>query len=242
MLHYIENDKKLIDFDPRVKFFLLIVTNLVMINVQNSGVKLYVKFILFGIIFLLLLFAKRRKIAFISLFVFMIGWALELYGVLNQIHGLVGFIAAIIDAMIIRMYPCFLAGYYIISTTVVSKFVEGFRKLKFPEQINLPLAVVFRFIPTTLEERNLILRAMKIRNIKLRKGIPPLKLLEYKYIPLMMSILKIGDELTISALTKGLSIEHKRSCIYNFSLKLQDYLLLVILIMLLFVFTRGAIR
>lgn len=237
---YVEKKKEnLIDFDSRVKMILLIIMNLIMINVHKNGIRLYIKFIIFGMIFLLFLLNRRRKIALISLSLFALSWAMELTGLLDSVKGIAGFILAITTELIIRILPCALTGYYLISTTEVSKLIEGFRKMRIPEQINLPLAVIFRFIPSVIEEGQLISDAMKIRNVRLRKGISFLKLLEYKYIPLMMSTIKIGDELTVSALTKGLSVKEGRSCIHQLKFHSFDYMLLVISAILLILFMRG---
>lgn len=223
-----EEIEAVIDFDPRTKLFILLVTNIIMINIYVDERRLLLKFIMFAQIFILLLLYKKIKISLIALLVFSGAWYLELFGIADHINGIIGFILALLVTCAVEMCPCFLAGYILLFTTPVSKLMEGFRKLKIPECINLPLAVVFRFIPTVMEEQRLIVKAMNMRGVSLKRGVAPLKLLEYKYVPLMMLTVNIGDELTVAALTKGLSAEGGRSCIHVLKFKLQDYMLLIL--------------
>lgn len=51
--------------------------------------------------------------------------------------------------------------------------------------------------------------AMKIRGITTLRS--PIKMLEYRIVPLMVSIAKIGEELSAAALTRGLGAPQKRT-------------------------------
>ena len=68
------------------------------------------------------------------------------------------------------------------------------------EKIIIPLSVIFRFFPTIKEEYQAIRDAMKMRNIRFG-GKNPFLMIEYRLIPLMVSVIKIGDELSAAALT-----------------------------------------
>ena len=84
-----------------------------------------------------------------------------------------------------------------------------------PEAFIIPITVVFRFIPTLGEESAAITDAMRMREIQLgtkKFWQNPTALLEYRVIPLMMSVVKIGDELSAAALTRGLGgLKHRTS-------------------------------
>lgn len=54
-------------------------------------------------------------------------------------------------------------GYITVKTTTVSEFVAAMKKLHLPEQIIIPMSVIFRFFPTVVEEYNAIGDAMKMR-------------------------------------------------------------------------------
>ena len=106
-------------------------------------------------------------------------------------------------------FPGFIMGYYLVSTTTVSEFVAAMEKMHIPQKIVIPMSVVFRFFPTVKEEYATIRDAMKIRGITTLRS--PVKMLEYRVVPLMMSIAKIGEELSAAALTRGLGAPQKRT-------------------------------
>ena len=78
-----------------------------------------------------------------------------------------------------------------------------------PQTIVIPVSVVFRFFPTVKEEYAAIRDAMKMRGITTLRN--PMKMLEYRVVPLMISIAKIGEELSAAALSRGLGSPQKRT-------------------------------
>ena len=95
------------------------------------------------------------------------------------------------------------------STTTVSEFVAAMEHMHIPQTIVIPISVVFRFFPTVKEEYAAIRDAMKMRGITTLRN--PMKMLEYRVVPLMISIAKIGEELSAAALTRGLGAPQKRT-------------------------------
>ena len=67
---------------------------------------------------------------------------------------------------------------------------------------------------------------MKMRNVLSLKN--PLRVVEYTIIPLMMSIVKIGEELSASALTRGLGGTEKRTNICKIGFGAFDIVAIVI--------------
>ena len=86
-------------------------------------------------------------------------------------------------------------------------------RVHIPQKIVIPLSVVFRFFPTIREEYAAIGDAMKMRGISTLRS--PIKMLEYRVVPLMISIANIGEELSAAALTRGLGAPTKRTNICN---------------------------
>ena len=128
-------------------------------------------------------------------------------------------------------------GYYIIKSTKADEFVASMEKWHITKKVLIPIAVVFRFIPTMQEESRSITEAMRMREI--RFGTPkfwhsPGTILEYRLIPLLISVVKIGDELSAAALTRGLGRQGKRSSIARIGFTWQDFLILVISILMVF--------
>jgi energy-coupling factor transport system permease protein len=83
------------------------------------------------------------------------------------------------------------------------------------------------------------MRMRGIRLFSLRTLANPFSILEYRLVPLLVSVTKIGDELSIAAVTRGLSPETKRTCVANVGFRVQD---LIVFVYCLVVFTAFAMR
>lgn len=123
-------------------------------------------------------------------------------------------------------------GYFTVSTTTVSEFIASMERIHLSQKIVIPLAVMFRFFPTVLEEYHSIGDAMKMRGIRFG-GKKTGKILEYRFIPMMICSVKIGEELSATALTRGLGMPVKRTNICEIGFHKADiFFNLLCLIML----------
>ena len=125
-------------------------------------------------------------------------------------------------------------GRYVIRTTKVSEFVAGMEKMHVTNKITIPLSVLFRFFPTIIEEYSAINDAMKMRDIRLG-GKKALQMLEYRLIPMITCSVKIGEELSAAALTRGLGAPVKRTNICKIGFGVTDYCIFTIC-MIIYVF------
>ena len=101
------------------------------------------------------------------------------------------------------------------------------KKLHLPEQIIIPMSVIFRFFPTVVEEYNAIGDAMKMRGIRFGGG-KASAMLEYRLVPVIMCSVKIGEELNAAALTRGLGGPVKRTNICEIGFHVQDVFFLLL--------------
>ena len=118
-------------------------------------------------------------------------------------------------------------GYITVRTTTVSEFVASMKKLHLPEQIIIPMSVIFRFFPTVVEGYNAIGDAMKMRGIRFGGG-KASAMLEYRLVPVIMCSVKIGEELNAAALTRGLGGPVKRTNICEIGFHVQDVFFLLL--------------
>jgi energy-coupling factor transport system permease protein len=81
---------------------------------------------------------------------------------------------------------------------------------------------MIRFFPTVAEENAAISDAMRMRGIRLF-GLNVMDTLEYRMVPLMMSAVKIGEDLSASALTRGLGAPIQRTNICKIGFSWLDY-------------------
>ena len=126
-----------------------------------------------------------------------------------------------------KTIPNDMMGYITVRTTTVSEFVAAMKKLHLPEQIIIPMSVIFRFFPTVVEEYNAIGDAMKMRGIRFGGG-KASAMLEYRLVPVIMCSVKIGEELNAAALTRGLGGPVKRTNICEIGFHVQDVFFLLL--------------
>ena len=140
--------------------------------------------------------------------------------------------------IIIRVLPGIMMGYYAIATTKMSDLVYSLKKLKLPNFLIIPVSVMFRFFYSIKEDYQKINEAMYMHGLTMKNFFKePTKILEYKCVPLLIITSQTADNVAISAMTRGMRIEDKRSSISNARLKLQDYILIAsgIFIIILFI-------
>lgn len=139
-------------------------------------------------------------------------------------------------AMVIRLFPIFMLGYYIIESTKTDEFVAAMENWHVPQAFIIPISVVFRFIPTLGEESAAITDAMRMRGIQFgtkKFWKAPTAILEYRVVPLMLSVVKIGDELSAAALTRGLGGLKHRTTISNIGFTFCDAIIALLSVGLL---------
>ena len=108
------------------------------------------------------------------------------------------------------MLPSFMAASLLLSTSTAYDLVHGLRKWHLPEGLLLTLAVMMRFLPAIRSDAALVNRSLRLRGIFLRKRdilLRPLLYFECLMIPLLMSLLRTVQELTIASLAKGLALK-----------------------------------
>ena len=141
--------------DPRTKLAVLTT-----IAVFILGVMQYYIIVLAAIPLLLLLSAGKWKGAVLYLLIFGGSLCLELFG-LSYLTGVANFIAVAIVGLFLRFTPGIVMGYFVVTTTTVSEFVAAMERLHLPQQITIPMSVMFRFFPTVAEEWSAIGDAMR---------------------------------------------------------------------------------
>ena len=174
----------------------------------------------------LLLSAKKWKTAITYIILFSVSyWGYAVFGDITT--GFLHYFLLGCCGILARFLPSIMMGGYLVSTTTVSEFTAAMLKMKLSEKIIIPLSVMFRFFPTVFDEAASINAAMKMRGIHLG-GRNAGKILEYRIVPLMTCCVKIGEELSAAALTRGLGGEVRRTNICNIGFKVQDFIFITV--------------
>lgn len=159
--------------------------------------------------------------------------------VISILYGMIWFISF----FCLKIYPGFFVGYYLIAYTKVNDFIGALAQLKVPQVFIIPIAVIFRFFPTFVEEKKAINMALKMKQLTgVKRLIHPLESLRFFFIPLLMSMIRIADDLSIAAMTKGLSIKQKRTLLKQFKFKIWDYLLILLCIIYWILFIYALVK
>ena len=208
-------NKKGILLDPRTKLVLLLTITTLMFSTSNEGIMNIVKPCLSLVPFMLILSERRFKTAGKYLLLYVACFVLERIA-LTTLSGLLSFIVLAITSIMTRFAPGIMTGAYLISSTSVSEFIGAMERMHITEKIVIPMSVIFRFFPTISEEYQAIRDAMKMRNIHFG-GKNPFLMIEYRLVPL-----KIGDELSAAALTRGLGAPVRRTNVCQIGFHFQD--------------------
>ena len=208
--------------DPRTKVLVMLVLATLIFFVHKN---LILSSILVFIPIFLLISDKRYRPAFIYGGLFVIAIFVKIYGGKFEFPYLISMILGLIVELIFRFFPVFMFGYYIIKSTKPNEFISAMNLWHVPEAFIIPVSVVFRFVPTLAEENKSISNAMRMREIRFgtKKFLKnPSMILEYRLVPLMMSVAKIGEELSAAALSRGLGGLKKRTCIVELRFGIWD--------------------
>ena len=116
-------------------------------------------------------------------------------------------------------------------TTRVSEMVTAMYALHIPKGFTITFAVAMRFFPSAKEEMHYIGDAMKLRGLELswRNLLTrPVQMLEGMMVPLIMRAATIAEELSASAISRGLDNPGKRSAFFRMRITFWDILVTVI--------------
>ncbi|MBS7577546.1 MULTISPECIES: energy-coupling factor transporter transmembrane component T [unclassified Enterococcus] len=218
--------------DPRTKIITLIFVGIISISGAYDGLKFFPRLAISLLPVVLLFLSRRFKLASIFTALLILSGFME--GYLNQnIHGNLNLLFTVFSGLISRFLPALIMGYYFLKTTGVEELIAAMQKAHVPNIFTIPIAVMFRFFPTIAQESSSIKDAMRLRGISAGIALKnPIRFLEFRFVPLMSSIVKIGDELSAASLTRGLDIHGKRTNYYQVKLGLTDLLWLLLVLTL----------
>ena len=109
----------------------------------------------------------------------------------------------------------------------VDELTAALRRMHVPESVIIPCAVVVRFFPTVGEDYRQIRAAMALRGIAEGRGallLHPMQSLEYVLMPLLMNSNNVAQDLSAAALTKGIGLPGRHTCMTELRLTVWDFL------------------
>ncbi|MCR5177900.1 MAG: energy-coupling factor transporter transmembrane protein EcfT, partial [Lachnospiraceae bacterium] len=211
--------------DPRTKLLLLFTSSVFVVG--NAGEKWMQVFywILVYLPVLLLVAEKEWKAASIAVAIY-VG---SFYAQMALQHDLTALESALALMLYIitKILPTVILARYIVKSTKVSEFLAAMNRMHVTDKLTIPVSVIFRFFPTVAEESKSINDAMRMRGIEMgaKKATGAI---EYRMVPLIASCSIIGEELSAAAMTRGLDVGKKRSCIWNIRFGFPDLIVIAL--------------
>lgn len=214
--------------DPRTKLLILAMTSISVF--LNKSILIECAFVL--IPSLLFLHAGQFRPVIKNTAIFIILLLVQL-ALVPKLPVAAGGIVYMFSVYIRKLIPCLLLGLLLIRTTRVSTFLAAISRLHLPKGFTIALSISLRYFPTMTEEWGFIKDAMSLRGISFSKAgllMHPVKIMEYVYVPMLVSASKISDEITQAAITRGIDHTGRRSSLEIVKFRPWDVIFLVIYI------------
>lgn len=222
--------------DPRTKILLCLTVSCVMMSSDIIGIMRFVLPCLAAIPLLFLVFLKKTKIAAYYVVMYIVTATVPRL-LMPHVSPLFNLLFTGMIAMFTKLLPGMSMFCLLILTTTVSEFVAAMDRLHISKKISVPVSVMFRFIPTIREEYKAIRDAMRLRDLSWRN---PMEMLEYRMVPLLTGLVTIGNELSTSALTRGLDSPQRRTNICPIGFHWQDAVALLFCIAIIICYVLSA--
>lgn len=225
---YGDDSKALIRFDPRTKLFIFLSCGVTSLYTYSG---LYI--LLFaGAVCAVLALSGKPWTALKAFLLFAVAlYIKEAVDHTGSSAPVVVLIVSVLSTIILYSLPTVLSILLIVQTTRISQFLSALTAMHLPVKAVIPVAMLFRFIPTVQDEWNGIRKAMAFRGISLSLGSVlrhPGKTIEYVLVPLLFSTIGVMEELAAAALARGMDIDVKRSSYEEVRLRAADYITMLL--------------
>ncbi|MFQ8873352.1 MAG: energy-coupling factor transporter transmembrane component T [[Ruminococcus] torques] len=123
---------------------------------------------------------------------------------------------------------------FALASSTMSHMTSALKKMHFPVVLIIPITVMARFFHTAREDYNQVKDAMYLHGLTNRRlFFHPVKLFEYRMVPLFMVLTKTADDVAVSAMTRGLKIHGKRTYIGESRFCMRDYICFLLMLVLI---------
>lgn len=154
--------------------------------------------------------------------------------------GVFSTFALIMGSIVRRMLPGIMMGYYAVSTTNMSDMVASLKRSHLPDTLIIPIAVMFRFFYSLQIDINYISDGMRMYGFNWKTFFKnPFRYFEFKVVPLFMVASRTADDVSISAMSRGLVVGAERSSVSTAKMRMADYFVIACSIGLFGLFIGG---
>ena len=135
--------------------------------------------------------------------------------------------------MLSKIYPAYLTLKIMAARAQMNEMLYAFDRMNIPKSFSIPLMVVYRYLPTILQEFKRIDESLKMRNLgfSFRNMKHPIRTVGNYIVPILARSEKISEELSAASLCKGLNTERDRTSLTDVRISAQDIIYLVIMLL-----------
>lgn len=212
-------------FDIRVKILLIIFANYILLKRLDS-IYSHLLVALFASLFLIE-GKKRKAFKYLKFYV--------LFNICDYL--LVNYFSSTFIAPLLYfglsarvLFPCLMSGSFLVSNLDTSKAANSLRKWFFSETLIFVILIMLQFLSNIKKDYRDIKDACFLKTMFVRRYevlIHPLKYYQFIVIPLIMTSLRNGQELTMAILCKGIDLTKKPVSFKEANLKKFDYLVII---------------
>lgn len=219
-------DDRGLALDPRTKVLATLVVATIMLGSRNVGPLIVVKPLLVAAPFIMLALSRRLRAAIVYL---------TLYGAASAVAAIAGsclsgiaLFATLGMSGIVRQFaPGVAMGAWLVTTTSVSEFMAACDRMRMPQAIEIPLVVMLRYFPAIADDYRQIAAAMRMRGRKMIRN--PISAIEGRLVPLLVSAVRGGEDLSASALVRGLGGPTARTNMSEAHMRARDWISVALL-------------
>lgn len=216
--------------DPRILILQIVIISGLSFSFKNWTAILLI-FIVMDIL-IWIFFDWRISIKFLCCYFFIF----FLKQLLQKIYiPVISFVFPMFLMMIIRTIPIYMVCNILVKRTPMNELLIALRKLHIPMITLIPMAVMYRYIPTLRMEIRYVYDSLSMRGLNSSTWkvlCNPVQSIEHFIIPLLFRSEKITEELSAATLCKGLNVEQERTCGTDVRLEIEDFLYIFLLLII----------
>jgi len=148
--------------------------------------------------------------------------------VVNRLSGIAQYAALLLCHITRFLLPLFSTFCVVTKTSAVGEYISAFMAMHMPGEVVIPVAVMFRFVPTVQEEWRTVTQAMKLRGMALSvKNVArrPLFMLENMLVPFLMQCSLVVDEMSAAVMARGFDKDRPRTSYLAVRMRGIDWLI-----------------
>lgn len=191
--------------DPRSKILLVLVCSVAVMSPGGLRFVPAVTLLAVGLALSARAWLRALGLVATATAMWVLGWVLPLWWP-NALVVMV----ALACSYLIRFVAAVGVGMHLVGTTSPTQLAAAFRAWRIPRPISVTLAVMLRFFPVVTTEAWAVLDAMRLRGLAGATGLlrHPVLTLERFTVPMIAASLRAGEDLSASAILRGLGSLH----------------------------------